>query len=99
MSWESSSSLSRDYGGYTYGKEEELSEHMRSRKEVGEILKKSTADVTIFKSAVILVRGGGSFKMLQYYLIMHYSKCEIGIDAYMIPRYWAYMAFSLQRDA
>ena len=28
-------------GGLTYGKEEELSEHMRSRKKIGEILKKS----------------------------------------------------------
>ena len=37
-------------GGLTYGKEEELSEHMRSRKEVGEILKKSTAEVTIFRA-------------------------------------------------
>ena len=53
-------------GGLTYGKEEQLSEHMRSRKEVGEILKKSTAEVTIFRAAVILGQGGGSFKMLQY---------------------------------
>lgn len=53
-------------GGLSYGKEEELSEHMRSRKEVGEILKKSTAEVTIFRAAVILGQGGGSFKMLQY---------------------------------
>ena len=49
-------------GGLTYGKEEELSEHMRSRKEVGEILKKSTAEVTIFRAAVILGQGGGSLK-------------------------------------
>jgi uncharacterized protein YbjT (DUF2867 family) len=53
-------------GGLTYGKEEELSEHMRSRKKVGEILKKSKAEVTIFRAAVILGQGGGSFKMLQY---------------------------------
>ena len=53
-------------GGLAYGKEEELSEHMRSRKKVGEILKKSTAEVTIFRAAVILGQGGGSFKMLQY---------------------------------
>ena len=45
-------------GGLTYGKEEQLSEHMRSRKEVGEILKKSTAEVTIFRAAVILGQGG-----------------------------------------
>jgi uncharacterized protein YbjT (DUF2867 family) len=53
-------------GGLTGGKEEELSDHMRSRREVGEILKKSSADVTIFRAAIILGQGGGSFQMLQY---------------------------------
>jgi uncharacterized protein YbjT (DUF2867 family) len=43
-----------------------LSEHMRSRWEVGQILKKSTAKVTIFRAAIILGQGGGSFQMLQY---------------------------------
>jgi uncharacterized protein YbjT (DUF2867 family) len=52
--------------GLTHVKDEELSEHMRSRKEVGEILRGSTAEVTIFCAAVILGQGGGSFKMLQY---------------------------------
>ncbi len=53
-------------GGLSHGKDEELSEHMRSRKEVGEILRTSSAKVTIFKAAVILGQGGGSFQMLQY---------------------------------
>jgi uncharacterized protein YbjT (DUF2867 family) len=44
----------------------ELSEHLRSRDEVGEILKTSTAKVTILRAAVILGQGGGSFQMLQY---------------------------------
>ena len=43
-----------------------LSEHMRSRKEVGDILRTSSARVTIFRAAVILGQGGGSFKMLEY---------------------------------
>ena len=44
-----------------------LSEHMRSRKEVGEILEQhSSSKVTIFRAAVILGQGGGSFQMLQY---------------------------------
>jgi uncharacterized protein YbjT (DUF2867 family) len=44
-----------------------LSEHMRSRKEVGEILQQhSLSKVTIFRAAVILGQGGGSFQMLQY---------------------------------
>ena len=53
-------------GGLTYAPEQELSKHMRSRIEVGEILKKSNAAVTIFRAAVILGQGGGSFQMLQY---------------------------------
>lgn len=53
-------------GGLTHAKENELSEHMRSRKEVGEILTRGSADVTIFRAAVILGQGGGSFQMLQY---------------------------------
>jgi hypothetical protein len=39
---------------------------MRSRNEVGEILRTSKAEVTIFHAAVILGQGGGSFQMLQY---------------------------------
>ncbi|HJY10849.1 MAG TPA: NAD(P)H-binding protein, partial [Nitrososphaeraceae archaeon] len=53
-------------GGLTYAPEQELSNHMRSRIEVGEVLKKSNAAVTIFRAAVILGQGGGSFQMLQY---------------------------------
>ena len=55
-------------GGLSHGGEEiELSEHMRSRNEVGEILKTaSSAKTTIFRAAVILGQGGGSFQMLQY---------------------------------
>ena len=53
-------------GGLTYAPVQELSKHMRSRMEVGEILKKSKAAVTIFRAAVILGHGGGSFQMLQY---------------------------------
>lgn len=53
-------------GGLSYGKENELSDHMRSRREVGEILRKSKADVTIFRAAIILGQGGGSFQMLRY---------------------------------
>ena len=41
-------------GGLTYAPEQELSKHMRSRTQVGEILKKSNAAVTIFRAAVIL---------------------------------------------
>jgi uncharacterized protein YbjT (DUF2867 family) len=57
-------------GGLIHGETEEdyykLSEHMRSRKEVGDILKTSTAKVTFFHAAVILGQGGGSFQMLEY---------------------------------
>jgi uncharacterized protein YbjT (DUF2867 family) len=53
-------------GGLSHGSDDELSEHMRSRKEVGEILSSGSAQVTIFRAAVILGQGGGSFQMLQY---------------------------------
>ncbi|MDN5846227.1 MAG: NAD-dependent epimerase/dehydratase family protein [Candidatus Nitrosocosmicus sp.] len=53
-------------GGLTYGKDDELSQHMLSRKLVGDILKKSKSQVTIFRAAVILGSGGGSFEMLRY---------------------------------
>lgn len=56
-------------GGLVQESEEhldKLSEHMRSRWEVGQILKKSTSKVTIFRAAIILGQGGGSFQMLRY---------------------------------
>jgi uncharacterized protein YbjT (DUF2867 family) len=43
-----------------------ISDHMRSRKEVGDILRTSSARVTIFRAAIILGQGGGSFQMLEY---------------------------------
>jgi len=56
-------------GGLVHENEQQqdkLSEHMKSRLEVGQILKTSTAEVTIFRAAIILGQGGGSFQMLQY---------------------------------
>ena len=50
-------------------KHKDLSEHMQSRKEVGDILRTSKAEVTIFRAAVILGQGGGSFQMLQYLVV------------------------------
>jgi len=55
--------IHEDRKGYS---ESLLSDHMRSRKEVGDILRTSTARVTIFRAAVILGQGGGSFQMLEY---------------------------------
>jgi uncharacterized protein YbjT (DUF2867 family) len=57
-------------GGLIHGESKEeyskLSDHMRSRKEVGDILRTSSARVTIFRAAIILGQGGGSFQMLEY---------------------------------
>ena len=39
---------------------------MKSRKQVGDILERSKSQVTIFRAAVILGSGGGSFEMLRY---------------------------------
>ena len=46
----------------------EMSKHMASRKEVGEILKTSKAKVTIFRASVIIGNGSGGFEMM-YYLV------------------------------
>ena len=57
-------------GGLIHGESTDeyskLSDHMRSRKEVGDILRTSSARVTIFRAAIILGQGGGSFQMLEY---------------------------------
>ena len=44
----------------------EMSKHMASRKEVGEILKTSKAKVTIFRASVIIGNGSGGFEMMHY---------------------------------
>src|ERR687886_106027 len=46
-------------GGLIQEKESNISQHMLSRKQVGEILEKSNAKLTIFRAAVILGSGGG----------------------------------------
>src|ERR687897_3812987 len=57
-------------GGLIHGESTEdyskLSDHMWSRKEVGDILRTSSTRVTIFRAAIILGQGGGSFQMLEY---------------------------------
>ena len=46
--------------------DKEMSKHMASRKEVGEILKTSKAKVTIFRASVIIGNGSTGFKMMHY---------------------------------
>lgn len=53
-------------GGLIHVKDDKKSQHMLSRKIVGEILSKSKTPVTIFRAAVILGSGGSSFEMLRY---------------------------------
>jgi uncharacterized protein YbjT (DUF2867 family) len=53
-------------GGLTNEKDENLSQHMLSRKQVGEILTKSKSKVTIFRAVVILGSRGVSFEMSRY---------------------------------
>lgn len=53
-------------GGLIQAKDNQKSQHMLSRKVVGEILLKSKTSVTIFRAAVILGSGGSSFEMLRY---------------------------------
>ena len=53
-------------GGLAHGTDSEMSEHMRSRKDVGEILSESGIPVTVFRASVILGKGGAGFEMMRY---------------------------------
>lgn len=44
----------------------QLSHHLRSRHEVGEILKRGSVPVTIFRAAMIIGSGSASFEILRY---------------------------------
>ncbi len=54
------------YLGGLYPKAEELSRHLKSRKEVGEILLASGVPTTVLRAAVIIGSGSLSFEMLRY---------------------------------
>lgn len=54
------------YLGGLYPDGEDLSEHLRSRKEVGEILLASGVPTVVLRAAVILGSGSASFEMLRY---------------------------------
>jgi uncharacterized protein YbjT (DUF2867 family) len=54
------------YLGGLYPEGEELSPHLESRKEVGEILLASGVPTTVLRAAVIIGSGSASFEMLRY---------------------------------
>jgi uncharacterized protein YbjT (DUF2867 family) len=54
------------YLGGLYPEDEELSPHLSSRREVGEILLASGVPTTVLRAAVILGSGSASFEMLRY---------------------------------
>ncbi|WP_238335050.1 SDR family oxidoreductase [Kribbella amoyensis] len=54
------------YLGGLYPQQEELSPHLDSRREVGEILLASGVPTTVLRAAVILGSGSASFEMLRY---------------------------------
>jgi uncharacterized protein YbjT (DUF2867 family) len=54
------------YLGGLFPDGEELSAHLRSRKEVGDILMASGVPTTVLRAAVILGSGSASFEMLRY---------------------------------
>jgi uncharacterized protein YbjT (DUF2867 family) len=54
------------YLGGLYPDDEDLSEHLESRKEVGDILLASGVPTTVLRAAVILGSGSASFEMLRY---------------------------------
>ncbi len=45
---------------------EDLSKHLKSRQEVEAVLRKSGAEVTVFRAAMIIGSGSASFEMLRY---------------------------------
>ena len=53
-------------GGLTDGIQAATSEHMRSRAEVGEVLRAGTVPVTVLRAAVIIGSGSASFEMLRH---------------------------------
>ena len=53
-------------GGLVSIPDNQMSKHMSSRKEVGEILKTSKSKVTIFRASVILGKESGGFEMMKY---------------------------------
>ena len=53
-------------GGLTDGREAASSEHMRSRAEVGAVLRVGTVPVTVLRAAVIIGSGSASFEMLRH---------------------------------
>jgi uncharacterized protein YbjT (DUF2867 family) len=54
------------YLGGLFPEGERLSAHLRSRKEVGDILQQSGVPTTVLRAAVILGSGSASFEMLRY---------------------------------
>src|SRR5439155_25616891 len=54
------------YLGGLYPEGEDLSRHLDSRREVGEILLASGVPTTVLRAAVILGSGSASFEMLRY---------------------------------
>ncbi|HUW87663.1 MAG TPA: SDR family oxidoreductase [Candidatus Paceibacterota bacterium] len=54
------------YLGGLYPKEAKLSPHLKSRKEVGDILLSSSVPTTVLRAAVIIGSGSLSFEMLRY---------------------------------
>jgi uncharacterized protein YbjT (DUF2867 family) len=54
------------YLGGLYPEDEELSAHLESRKEVGDILLNSSVPTAMLRAAVILGSGSASFEMLRY---------------------------------
>jgi uncharacterized protein YbjT (DUF2867 family) len=54
------------YLGGLLPEDEELSQHLRSREEVGEILVDSTRPTVVLRAAVIIGSGSASFEMLRY---------------------------------
>ena len=73
-------------GGLVSGDESELSPHMKSRKDVGQILASGGIPVTELRASIIIGAGGGSFTMLRYLVErLRVMVCPSWVGSYAQP--------------
>ena len=73
-------------GGLVSGDEDELSPHMKSRKEVGQILASGSIPVTELRASLIIGAHGGSFAMLRYLVErLRVMVCPSWVQSYAQP--------------
>ncbi len=91
-------------GGLGDAEQEDLSEHLQSRQETGEMLRQASVPVTEFRAAVIVGSGSTSFEMIRYLtervpLMICPSWVYTRIQPIAIADVLAYLVAALQQPA